>query len=86
MAKKNIKQGTQEKTIEYYYTEITLQNVDKWHAVEYLMTQLNLKKEEIIAIGDNINDKKMIQEAGLGIVMKESTPEVTRNSRLYNRF
>ncbi len=84
MAKKSIKQGTQEKTIEYYYTEITLKNVDKWDAIQYLMQKLKLKKEEVITIGDNINDKKMIQEAGLGIVMKESTPEVTRNSRLYN--
>ena len=30
-----------------------------------------------MTIGDNMNDKKMIEEAGLGIVMKGSTPVVT---------
>lgn len=78
MAKKTIKQGTEEITVEYYYTEISMQNVDKWYAIEYLMQKLNIEKKEVIAIGDNINDKKMIQEAGLGIIMKQSTPEVRK--------
>ena len=37
---------------------------------------MNIKREEVIAIGDNFNDKKMIENAGLGIVMKGSTPKV----------
>lgn len=77
MSKKTIKQGTEEITVEYYYTEITVQNVDKWEAIEYLINQLNIKKEEVIAIGDNVNDKKMIEQAGLGVIMAGSTPEVT---------
>lgn len=86
MSRKTIKQGTEEITIEYYYTEITVKNVDKWYAIEYLMQKLKIQKEEVMAIGDNVNDKIMIQEAGLGVVMAGSTPEVTRNCRLYNRF
>jgi hypothetical protein len=78
MSRKTIKQGTEEINIEYYYTEITLKNVDKWDAIKYLIEKLNIKKEEVIAIGDNINDKKMIQEAGLGIAMGGSTPVVTQ--------
>ncbi len=78
MSRKTIKQGTEEKTIEYYYTEITMKNVDKWGAIQYLMEKLNIAREEVIAIGDNVNDKKMIQEAGLGIIMAKSTPEVTQ--------
>ena len=78
MSRKTIKQGTEELTMEYYYTEITLQNVNKWNAIEYLIGKLNIKKEEVIAIGDNVNDKKMIQEAGLGVAMEGSTPEVTQ--------
>ncbi len=76
MSRKTIKQGTEEITIEYYYTEITVKNVDKWDAIEYLIQKLNIKKEEVMAIGDNVNDKKMIQEAGCGVAMGESTPEV----------
>lgn len=78
MSRKTIKQGTEEITIAYYYTEITVQNVDKWNAVEFLMEKLNISKEEIVAIGDNVNDKKMIQEAGWGVAMGGSTPEITQ--------
>lgn len=78
MSRKTIKQGTEEITMEYYYTEITLQNVNKWDAIEYLIEKLKIKKEEVMAIGDNINDKKMIQEAGFGVAMGGSTPEVTQ--------
>ena len=80
MSRKTIKQGTEEIKIEYYYTEITSQNVDKWNAIEFLIEKLGIKKEEVIAIGDNINDKKMIEEAGLGVVMKGSTPIVLQKA------
>ena len=39
---------------------------------------MGIKREEIIAIGDNINDKKMLENAGLGIAMENSSPEVTQ--------
>ena len=74
MSRKVIQQGTEEIPIEYYYTEISSKNVDKWYAIEYLISKLNIKKEEVIAIGDNINDKKMIEEAGFGIAMGQSSP------------
>ena len=74
ISRKVIKQGTEDISIEYYYTEISLKDVDKWNAIEYLIKKLNIKKEEVIAIGDNINDKEMIKNAGLGIAMKGSTP------------
>lgn len=77
MSRKIIRQGTEEIPIEYYYTEITLKDVDKWNALTYLMEKLNVDRSETIAIGDNINDKKMIENAGVGIVMKGSTPIVT---------
>ena len=76
MSRKMIKQGTEEVPIEYYYTEVSLANVDKWDAIEYLIEKLNINREEVVAIGDNINDKKMIENAGLGIAMKGSTPVV----------
>ena len=74
MSRKVIQQGTEEIPIEYYYTEISSKNVDKWYAIEYLISKLNIKREEVIAIGDNINDKKMIEKAGLGIAMGQSSP------------
>ena len=77
MSRKVIKKGTTEIPIEYYYTEISMKNVDKWNAIEFLINKLEINKDEVIAIGDNMNDKKMIEEAGLGITMEESTPTVT---------
>ena len=77
MSRKMIRQGTEEIPIEYYYTEISLANVDKWNAIEFLIKKLNIETEKVMTIGDNINDKKMIENAGLGIAMKGSTPVVT---------
>lgn len=76
MANKKIRQGNKTVKIEYCYTEIVAKNVDKWAAVKYLIEKLNIKQDEVIAIGDNFNDKKMIENAGLGIVMQGSTPQV----------
>ena len=82
ISRKTIKQGTEELTIEYYYTEITSENVNKWDALQFLTNKLGILKEEVIAIGDNVNDKKMIEEAGLGVVMKGSTPEVVEKANI----
>ena len=64
MSRKTIQQGKEEVTIEYYYTEISLKNVDKWEAIKYLIKKLRIKPKEVVAIGDNINDKKMIRRSG----------------------
>lgn len=77
MSRKMIKQGTEDIPIEYYYTEISLNDVDKWNAIEFLIKKLQIKPDQVMAIGDNINDKKMIENAGMGVAMKGSTPVVT---------
>ncbi len=76
MSRKLIKDGTENVSMEYYYTEITNTNVDKWQAIENLMEKLEIKKEEVIAIGDNINDAEMVKNAGLGILMQNSAPYI----------
>ena len=76
MSRKIIRQGTEDIPIEYFYTEISAQNVDKWNAIEFLKEKMKIDTREIIAIGDNMNDKKMIENAGLGVAMGESTPVV----------
>ena len=74
MARKYIKLGTEEKKVEYYYTEITSKDVDKWGAIEKLADRLQINKEEIMAIGDNMNDKRMVENAGLGVMMENCAP------------
>ena len=75
MSRKSIQSGSVEIPIEYYYTEISKQNTDKWTAIEYLLEKLNIKKEEVMAIGDNANDKKMVENAGIGVAMGKSMLE-----------
>ena len=86
VSKKIILHGSEEIPIHYYYTEITEKNVDKWYALEFLLNQLNISKEDVIAIGDNVNDKKMVEECGLGIAMKGSTPKLTEVSDYITEF
>lgn len=74
MSRKKIKAGTDDVDINYFYTEITNKNVNKWTAIEYLLEKLNIRPEEVITIGDNMNDKEMIENAGLGVVMGNSNP------------
>lgn len=78
MSRKIIKHGTEEIEISYFYTEITNQNVNKWSAIEKLIEKLKIKKGEVLAIGDNINDKEMIENAGVGIVTGNSSPEMKK--------
>ena len=91
MSRKIIKQGTEEIALEYFYTEISAKDVDKWNALEKLIELMNITKEEVVTIGDNANDIKMLKNAGLGVAMgdrytflcpetpssaKSSTPEI----------
>ena len=76
MSRKIIKSGTEEVSLEYYYTEITCEDVDKWNAIEWLADKLNIQKQEIMAIGDNVNDKLMIENAGIGVAMGNSAPYI----------
>ena len=74
MSKKKIQRGTEDFLVEYYYTEITNENVNKWTALEYIIKKLNINEKDVVAIGDNINDREMVENAGLGIVMGNSNP------------
>lgn len=76
MTRKLLKFGTEEYTIEYFYTEITSENTDKWNAIDFLINKLNINANEVMSIGDNVNDKTMLQNAGLGVAMANSAPYI----------
>ena len=42
MSRKIIKQGTEDVPIEYFYTEISAKNVDKWNAIEFLKEKMKI--------------------------------------------
>lgn len=76
MSRKIIKSGTEEIKIEYYYTEIVNKNVNKWNAIKKLIEHLGIQENEVIAIGDNVNDKEMVENAGLGVALGKSWLEL----------
>ena len=80
MSRKIIRQGTDEIALEYFYTEVSAKDVDKWNALEEIMSLMNISKEEVVTIGDNANDLKMITNAGLGVAMGESAPYVKQSA------
>ncbi|MCB2353335.1 Cof-type HAD-IIB family hydrolase [Clostridium estertheticum] len=60
--------------------EITSKGVSKGRAVEKLANYYNIKKDEIIAIGDSENDISMIEFAGMGIAMGNAIERVKQKS------
>ena len=76
MTRKVIKNGTSNVERSYHYTEISAENINKWTAIENLRNILNIGIDEIMAIGDNVNDLKMIEEAGIGVVMDNAWDDI----------
>jgi Cof subfamily protein (haloacid dehalogenase superfamily) len=58
------------------YLEMMNENASKAKAIQFLMDKYQIHQPEIIAIGDNFNDKAMIEFAGLGIAMGNAPDEV----------
>ncbi len=78
MSRKIIKHGTEDVKVEYYYTEVSNENVDKWTAIKFLTNKLEIDENEVVAIGDNANDKQMVMNAGLGIAMGNSMLDIQK--------
>lgn len=76
MSRKIVRIDDEERKLEYYYTEITSKNVNKWDAILYLAKKIQIPVENIITIGDNVNDMKMLENAAFGIAMENSSPNV----------
>ena len=51
--------------------DIQRKTVSKGEGLKKLMENLNIKKEEVIAIGDRINDEELIKTAGIGVSADE---------------
>lgn len=56
--------------------ELFDERVNKWTAVSHLAEQHNIQHQRIAAIGDQINDVVLLQNAGLGIAMGNAIDEV----------
>ena len=61
---------------EYEYLDISPLNVSKGKALKILEDYLKLPKENILSIGDNINDIDMFRESGIGAAVNNAYDEV----------
>lgn len=61
---------------DYEYLDISTSNVSKGNSVSTLSNYLNIPKEQILAIGDNINDISMFNVASIGVAVNNSYDEV----------
>jgi len=58
------------------YLEVMSQDASKAKAIQLLIKKYGIDQKEIIAIGDNYNDKGMIEFAGMGIAMGNAPEEI----------
>jgi Cof subfamily protein (haloacid dehalogenase superfamily) len=60
------------------YVELTHRDVSKGKAVEWLAARWGIPRQQVIAIGDQDNDRSMIEWAGLGVAMGNAVESVKK--------
>ena len=58
--------------------EIFDPSVSKWQGILHVARRHHVKPEEIVAIGDGINDLAMVKNAGLGVAMGNAHPDLLK--------
>lgn len=71
---------------EAFYLEVVPKGIDKAASLARLLERINIKREEVIAIGDGFNDLTMIQFAGLGVAMANAQAPVKANADKITKF
>ena len=61
---------------EKYFLEVVPPFIDKANTLSLLLEKLNVKTENVVAIGDGVCDVAMIQMAGLGVAMGNAQDSV----------
>jgi Cof subfamily protein (haloacid dehalogenase superfamily) len=62
--------------LDSYFLEIFHATCSKGEALRHLCARLGLSMAEVVAVGDNYNDREMLEEAGLGVAMANAEPEI----------
>lgn len=63
---------------EYEYLDITPKNIGKGYALNYLSNFLNVDTNDIMAIGDNVNDIDMLKNCGIGVTLSDAYDEIKK--------
>lgn len=64
-----------------FFLEFTNKEVDKDKTIDFLCKQINISKNEVMAIGDSYNDLTMIKGCGFGVVMSNGRSEVKKHAK-----
>lgn len=73
------KRGIYKDTIinkEYEYLNISPTHINKNEALNFLSKYLNIPRENMMALGDNLNDLEMVKNSGIGIAIGNSYKEL----------
>lgn len=63
--------------------EILPKSVNKGSALKELCKLLKISTNEVIAMGDSMNDLEMLKIAGIGIAVGKAKEELKKNAKLY---
>lgn len=63
---------------EYEYLDITPKNIGKGYALNYLSNFLHVDTNDVLAIGDNVNDIDMLKNSGIGVTLSDSYDEIKK--------
>ena len=63
---------------EYEYLSIMPFNTNKSSAVNFLSNYLSITNDEVMAIGDNLNDLDMIKSSGVGVAVANAYSELKK--------
>lgn len=63
----------------YNTIEITSLNANKGSALAHLSEILGIKSSEVMAVGDNFNDKEMLDWAGVSAAVENADPEIKKS-------
>ena len=59
-----------------YFLEILTPATGKGEALAIVASKLGVKREEVLAVGDSMNDESMIRWAGHGVAMRNSDERI----------
>lgn len=58
------------------YLEVLKKGISKFSGIMAVASLYNIKKAEILALGDALNDLEIIREVGVGVAMKNADPGI----------
>lgn len=61
---------------EYEYLNIAPDKINKNQGLNYLSKLLNIPHENMMAIGDNVNDLEMVKQAGIGVAVADAYGDI----------